>query len=71
MVVCEEIEEGEEDGGWLLHAQETVEGPFAVVLEDGFEVGWVAGKALFGYNVLAGVVAFGGAVPQEETVLDG
>ena len=70
MVMCQEVEEREEDRGRLLHAQEAVEGPFAVVLDDGLEVGRVAGEALFGYDVLAGVVAFGGAVPEEEAVLE-
>jgi hypothetical protein len=42
-----------------------------VELEDGFEVGWVSGEARLRYDVLAGVVAFGGAVPEEEAVLEG
>ena len=67
----EEVEEAEEHGGGLLHAQEAVEGPFAVELEDGLEVGRFAGEALGGYDVLAGVVAFGGAGPEEEAVLEG
>lgn len=37
-------------------------------LDDWREVGWIAGQSLFGYDVLAGVVAFGGAVPKEEAV---
>jgi len=37
------VEEGEEDGKGLLHAEEAVEWPFAVELDDGGEVGWVAG----------------------------
>ena len=32
MVVGEVVEEGEDDGEGLLHAQEAVEGPFAVEL---------------------------------------
>ena len=40
-------------------------------LQDGLEVGRVAGEARLRYDVLAGVVAFGGAVPEEEAVLEG
>ena len=69
--VSEEVEEGEEDGGGLLHAEEAVEGPFAVVLEDGGEVGRVAGEAVGGGYVLAGVVAFRRAGPEEEAVVEG
>jgi hypothetical protein len=42
-----------------------------VELEDGLEERRVAGLALVGYEVLAGVVAFGGAVPEEEAALEG
>lgn len=42
-----------------------------MVLEDGVEVGRVAGEAGEGGEVLAGVVAFGGAGPEEETVVEG
>lgn len=67
--MCEEIEEAEEDRGRLLNAHEAVEGPFAMELEDGFEVGWVARDSLVGDYVLAGIVAFGGTIPQQEAVL--
>ena len=50
----EEVQEGEEDGEWLLYAQEAVEGPFAVELDN-----WLRrSDALVGDYVLAGVVAF-------------
>lgn len=54
VLVREEVEEGEEDGEGLLHAEEAVEGPFAVELDDGFG----GSDALVGDYVLAGVVAF-------------
>jgi hypothetical protein len=41
-----------------------------VELLDGIEVGRVACFSLVGYDVLAGVVAFGGTVPEEETTLE-
>jgi len=47
-----------------------VEGPFAVELEDGPVVGDGAGEAAGGDDVLAGVVAFGGAGPEEEAVVE-
>lgn len=53
-----------------MHAEEAVEGPFAVVLDDGFEVGRIACESLFGHDVLAHIIAFLGAVPEEETVLE-
>jgi hypothetical protein len=62
------VEEGEEDGEGLLDAEEAVEGPFAVELDDGFKVGRVAEEAVLGYDVLAVVAAFGGAIPEEEAV---
>ena len=67
----EEVQEGEEDGGGLLHSEEAVEGPFSVELDDGGEEGRVAGEAGFGYDVLAGVVAFLWAGPEEELMLEG
>ena len=42
-----------------------------MVLQDGGEVGRISFKALGGDYVLAGVVAFGGAGPEEESVLEG
>jgi hypothetical protein len=69
--VGEEVEEREEDGEGLLHTEEAVEGPFAVELDDGLAVGRVAGFALVGYQVLAGVIAFRGTIPEEEAALEG
>jgi len=69
-VVRDVVEEREDDAERLLHAHEAVEGPFAMELLDGLLVGYLAGEALFGYDVLAGVVAFGGAVPEEEPVVE-
>ena len=63
--------EGEDHGEGLLHAEEAVEGPFAVELQDRLSVGWVPRQARVGYDVLAGVVAFGGAGPEEEAVVEG
>lgn len=62
-----EIANGEEHGEGLLHAEEAVEGPFAVELDD-VEAGGDAGG---GDDVLAGVVAFGGTVPEEEAAGEG
>ena len=39
VLVREKVEQGEEDGKGLLHAEEAVEGPLAVELDDGVEVG--------------------------------
>jgi hypothetical protein len=64
VLVREEVEEREEDGEGLLHAQEAVEGPFAVELHDRFR----GRDALVGDDVLAGIVAFCWAVPEEELV---
>lgn len=62
-----EIGEGEEHAEGLLHAQEAVEWPFAVELDD-----VLAGldAAICDY-VLTGVVAFAGAVPEEEAMEKG
>jgi len=69
--VREEVEEGEEDGGGLLHAEEAVEGPFAVELQDRGEVGRVAAEPGGGGYVLARVVAFARAGPEEQAVVEG
>lgn len=69
VVVGEEVEERKDDGKGFLHAEEAVKGPFAMELEDGFAVWWVAGEALVGDDVLAGIVAFRRTVPEEEAVL--
>lgn len=69
--MSEEVQKGEEDGGGLLHAEEAVEGPFAVKLEDGLEKGGFAGEAGGGGDMLARVVALGGAGPEEEAMLEG
>lgn len=66
----EEVQQAEEHRGGLLHAEEAVEGPFAVELKDGLEVGRVAREARVGDYVLAVVVAFGGASPEKEAVLE-
>lgn len=58
---------GEEDGDGLLHAEDAGEGPFAVKLNDGL----VGGNAGGGDYALAGVIAFGGAVPEKEAVVEG
>lgn len=62
-----EVADREEHGEGLLHAHEAVKGPFAVKLDNG-EVG---GDARAGDDVLASVVAFGGAVPEEEAAGQG
>jgi hypothetical protein len=65
--VGKEVEEREEDGEGLLHAEEAVEGPFPVEL-DYF---YISCDALVGDYVLAGVVAFCWAVPEKEAVEEG
>lgn len=67
VLVCKEVEQGEEDGEWLLHAQEAVERPLAVELHNGYLVG----DALCRDYVLAGVIALGRAVPEQEAVEEG
>lgn len=51
----------EEDRDGLLHAEDACKGPFAVELDNGL----VGGEAGGGDDALAGVVAFGGTVPEE------
>jgi hypothetical protein len=47
-----------------LHAEEAVERPLAVELHDGFR----GCDALVGDYVLAGVVTFRGAIPEEQAM---
>ena len=63
IAVREEVEDGEEDGEGLLHAQEAVEGPFAVELHDRVRYG-IIGKASLGYDMLAHIVAVALAIPK-------
>lgn len=60
------IEDGEEDGEGLLHAKEPFERPFPVELFSCVTVGDARG----GYSALAGIVAFRGASPEEETEVE-
>lgn len=64
--MCIAIEDGEEDGEGLLHAEEPFERPFPVELLDCLAVGDARG----GYNVLAGIIAFRGTGPEEKTEVD-
>lgn len=66
-VVGVTVDDGEEDAEGLLDAEETLEGPFSVELLDRT----AAGEAFRGYGALAGVVAFLGASPEEETEVKG
>lgn len=61
-----EVPEGEEDGEGLLEAGDAGEGPFAVELDDGGVGGYALGRG----GLLAVVVAFGGAVPEEESAVE-
>jgi hypothetical protein len=66
-VMYEQVEEREEDREGLLHAQKTVEGPFAVILNYFLAFG----NSFLRDYVLAGVVAFGKAVPEEKAMVKG
>ncbi|RBQ83266.1 hypothetical protein VDGD_20963 [Verticillium dahliae] len=66
VAVRHEVAEGEENRGRLLHAEEAVEGPFAVELNDGQR----AVDTAVCDDVLAGVVAFGGTCPEEEAAVE-
>ena len=71
ILVREIVEQRKQDGEDFLDAEDAVEGPFSVILHDGLEHWGVAGDAPVGYDVLAGVVAFGGTVPEEEAEMEG
>jgi hypothetical protein len=70
-VVCEVVEQGEDDAEGLLHAHEAVKRPFAVVLVYGLRVRRVVREAGVGHDVLACIVAFGGTVPEKKTAVQG
>ena len=67
ILMCGKVDEGEEDREGLLHAEKTVEGPLPVELDN--RLG--SGNALLCDYVLAGVVAFGRTVPEEELMNEG
>ena len=62
--MCGKVDEGEEDGARLLHAEESVERPFSVELEDFFGVC----NTFVGNYVLTGIITLRGAVPDEESM---
>lgn len=66
------VEYAEQDRSRFLHSQYSVKGPFSVELDD---PAWVVcrklSEACVGDQVLAGIVAFGGAGPKEEAVVKG
>lgn len=66
-LVGEEVAEAEEDGEGLLHAEHADEGPLAVELGDGLPGCETAARG----DVLARVVAFLRARPEEESVVEG
>lgn len=62
-VMCDEIGEAEEHREGLLHAEEAVERPFAMELDNGRGRLGEGSEACVRYDMLASVVAFGGTVP--------
>lgn len=66
-VVRVAIEDGEEDGEGLLHAEQPFERPFTMELLNFVAVHDARG----GYRALAGIVAFGGAGPEEKAEVEG
>lgn len=66
-----EVEEGEEDGEWLLDPKEAVEWPFPMELNDRIEHWWVTRQAPVGDDLLTCVVTFGRARPKEESEVEG
>ena len=71
ILMREEVKERKQDGEWLLHSQEPVEGPFAVILDDGLQHGRIPRNPPVRDDVLADIVAIGGAGPEEEPEMEG
>lgn len=67
----EVIEEGEDDAEGLLHAQEAVEWPLAMKLVYGLHVGRVARESLVRNDMLAGVIALSGTIPEQDAAVEG
>lgn len=64
LVMSEEVQGGEEDREGLLHAKNAMERPFPMVLH----YGQIRGNALRRDDMLAGIITFRGARPEEESV---
>lgn len=60
------VEEGEYDGKELLDAHNTLERPFPVVLDYGLQHRRIPREPSIGNNMLAGIIAFGWAIPEKE-----
>ena len=67
--MCQEVEQREEDAGGLLYSQEPIKRPFAMILDDRFEVGWISGQTFIGDDVLADIITFCWACPKEKASL--
>lgn len=67
----EEVEEREQDGERFLDAQESVEGPLAVILHHGLQHRRISRDPPVRDDVLAHMVAIGGAGPEEESEMEG
>ena len=71
VLMGEEVEQGEQHRERLLYTEEAVEGPFPMILHDGLKHGRFPSDAAVCDDVLADIVAIGGACPEQEAEVQG
>jgi hypothetical protein len=70
VIVCEKVEQREEHREWFLHSHKAMKRPFSMELKNRLSVWRISGHTLISHNVLAGVIAFGGTGPEEDTAVE-
>ena len=70
VMVSEEIEQRKDNRRWFLDAQETIKGPFAMILNDWFQHRRVSRKSPIGDDVLTDIVAVCRTSPEKESEVE-
>lgn len=70
MPMGKEIEQGEEDREEFLHAKDSVEGPFAVVLYDWGNHRGISSNSTVRHDMLTSIIAFGRTGPKHEAEME-
>lgn len=70
MPVGEEVEKREHDREWLLDANDAMEWPFPVILNDRIQHRRISGDPLISDNLLAYVVAIGWTCPEKKAEME-
>ena len=70
VLMGQEVHQGEEDREGLLYSKKPIEGPFPMILNNWTDHRRISRNPTISNDMLAGVVAFGGACPEQETKVE-